>query len=399
MKCKRLSLGLAVAILCGFRGCTILSSDFERSPRQAGWSYKKYRGDEHDDPWTVRQAASGSFAIKARPGFLWESPAIRVTPGQYYRVTFQSMTWAEGFWAAIFYDRDGERMLSDHFGCVEPSKAWRQNVVCIEAKARARSMRIEFRPIRTELYVDDFEVRIVGRRAVGEWADAVYATMPPLQYAPPPGRWKHLAGTMAKLRAGKKLTVVILGDSIACDMGTSAWDALVERLHPGARIQTVTSTRPSTGCWFYQRPGMVKRYVLDFSPDLVIIGGISTGWGGAVRSVIQQIRAGCDAEILLATGAFGYERHFEDYRRASTQPTQPAPRFNHRQFQQLAREEAVAYLDLRLAFNEYLLHCGKPYRWFARDPIHANARGKQILARVLERYFAPDPKPAPPKDR
>lgn len=58
--------------------------------------------------------------------------------------------------------------------------------------------------------------------------------------------------------------------------------------------------------------------------------------------------------------------------------------------ERLAREEGVAWLNLRAAWNAALRGSPRPEAWFLRDEIHANCRGKQILARILERHFAPD---------
>jgi hypothetical protein len=36
-----------------------------------------------------------------------------------------------------------------------------------------------------------------------------------------------------------------------------------------------------------------------------------------------------------------------------------------------------------------MLRSGSPFDFISRDPVHANGRGKQILARLLTRYFEP----------
>ena len=40
--------------------------------------------------------------------------------------------------------------------------------------------------------------------------------------------------------------------------------------------------------------------------------------------------------------------------------------------------------------GRYLLDSKYPCGSFQRDPIHANWRGKQVLGRILEKYFAPE---------
>ena len=59
-----------------------------------------------------------------------------------------------------------------------------------------------------------------------------------------------------------------------------------------------------------------------------------------------------------------------------------------------AAEEKIGYIDTRKAFNEYLLAADKPYEIFIRDSLHANTRGRQIVARIFEAFFAPDGRPS-----
>jgi lysophospholipase L1-like esterase len=55
----------------------------------------------------------------------------------------------------------------------------------------------------------------------------------------------------------------------------------------------------------------------------------------------------------------------------------------------MCREERVEFFDIRKAWEDYMLRSYKPYDHFARDAIHGNSRGKQIVARILARYFEP----------
>jgi len=50
---------------------------------------------------------------------------------------------------------------------------------------------------------------------------------------------------------------------------------------------------------------------------------------------------------------------------------------------------AVALLPLRKLWNEYLAAQQHDVTWFMRDVTHANVRGAQVVARMLEKYFAP----------
>ena len=57
--------------------------------------------------------------------------------------------------------------------------------------------------------------------------------------------------------------------------------------------------------------------------------------------------------------------------------------------EKLAVEERVEFLPLRRLWNEYLAAQQHDVTWFMRDVTHANVRGAQVVARLLESYFAP----------
>ena len=59
------------------------------------------------------------------------------------------------------------------------------------------------------------------------------------------------------------------------------------------------------------------------------------------------------------------------------------------QLLRLASEEGCEFLDMTGPWWQYVQDSGKTYGWFRGDAVHANERGTQILARILERYFAP----------
>lgn len=226
-----------------------------------------------------------------------------------------------------------------------------------------------------------------GPRRTLEEIEKYYAEIPKVTFQPEASRWAHLPKTMEKLRAGKKLRVVMLGDSIINDTARSDWERLVEREYPGAKIEKIVSVRGSTGCWFYREPPRVEVFVTDHQPDLVIIGGISQHDDiEAIRDVIGQIRAKCDAEILLMSGPFGPRDPQEAaYWQEIQQPKADSYRA---MLPQLAAELGAEYFDMQKAWAEYIRASGRETKSFKRDVYHANPQGEQILARILERYFA-----------
>jgi alpha-L-fucosidase len=229
-----------------------------------------------------------------------------------------------------------------------------------------------------------------NQRALDEIKNA-YAEIPAVRYKPPIERWDQLPRTGKRLTEGGTLRVVMLGDSIVNDTSRSCWNLIVERRHPTCAIEKTTSVRGSTGCWWYKEPGRVGKFVLDHEPDLVIIGGIShRNDTDSIAEVVRQIRAAAQADILLMTGAFGRtdprdETHWQRI-------TNPEHHSSYREnLETLAQTSDAAFLDMEAAWAQYIRESEKELEWFKRDPIHANARGEQILGRILANYLSHPP--------
>lgn len=233
-----------------------------------------------------------------------------------------------------------------------------------------------------------FEAPYAGMSAA-QRIDAVYSTMGPVRFSPPTDRWQHLRRTMERLQKGGSLTIVMLGDSIVNDTGSSDYEHLLMRLYPGCKVKKVRSVRGSTGCWWYKEEGRVKEYVLDHNPDLLMIGGISQrGDIESIRAVIEQVRsAKPETEVLLMTGAFGRTDPRKD---SDWTYDVPADGESYRtRLKGLALEEEVEFLDMMGPWGQYIRESEHAMGSYKRDRIHANDRGKQILGRILEAYFAP----------
>jgi lysophospholipase L1-like esterase len=132
--------------------------------------------------------------------------------------------------------------------------------------------------------------------------------------------------------------------------------------------------------------------VLDYEPDLLIIGGISHGYDPeAIRSVIRQVRRKADPDILVMSGAVSFPPDF-DRLFPDLPPHQRAAQIrlakNYRPaLAKVAQQEKVEYLDIRSLWDAYERSIRKHPMWLRRDHVHANARGRQVLARILEAYF------------
>jgi hypothetical protein len=220
-----------------------------------------------------------------------------------------------------------------------------------------------------------------------EEIEQAYIQMPQVKYQPTDNRWDNLPLTK-KLSDGGEFRIVMLGDSIVNDTSRSRWDDLLQKDYPKSKITKVTCVRGSTGCWWYKEPGRVKRYVLDYSPNLLIIGGISQNDDiDSIQNVIQQVRAESKCDILLMTGAFGRMDPMDD----SVWSFEIDPKAdNYRsRLQRLANDEHTGFLDMTAHWGKYIRESGKSLDWFKRDVVHANIYGEQILGHILVAHFAP----------
>jgi lysophospholipase L1-like esterase len=219
-----------------------------------------------------------------------------------------------------------------------------------------------------------------------ERLDGLYAAMDPLRYTPPAERWQRIPRTMQRLRQGGTLKIVLLGDSIMNQTCHSGFGLLLQRRYPKVKIESVASVRGSTGCWWYKEENRVQEYVLKHHPDLLMIGGISQRNDvDSIREVIHQVRAKDQPEILLMTPAFGFEG--SDFIKEWTYEVKADGKDYRAQLLRLASEEGCEFLDMTGPWWQYVQDSGKTYGWFRGDAVHANERGTQILARILERYF------------
>jgi lysophospholipase L1-like esterase len=221
--------------------------------------------------------------------------------------------------------------------------------------------------------------------------DAIYAAMEPVKYVAPPDRWKYLPSTMKRLREGPALRIVMLGDSIVNDTGSSQYDLLLMRMYPKCKVERLMSVRGSTGCWWYKDENRVKEWVIDKNPDLLMIGGISQKDDvESIREVIKQVSAGMNPppEILLMTPVFGSSGDPRKNKKW-TYSVDPKGDDYRARLLRMAAEEKCEFLDMTGPWGRYILDSQYCCGWFMRDVVHANERGFQILGRILEKYFSP----------
>ncbi len=378
---------------CGwFEPPPVLETDFEADPVAAGWRLRAAPGTVPDGAWTGGGAA-GSRCLRIGRGY-WQSPAVPVEPLAYYRLRFRSAASEEGAWAAVFEGAAGEAVAAGCYDSLYAPTRWDETTVCLRAHAEAARMHLRFEAAGAPVAVDDVRLAPVDAEEVAAWADAVYATLPPLAQEPPADRHRYLPRTMAALAAGETVRVVVLGDSIANDLSHSLFEVLVARAWPGAPPEVVTSVRSGTGCEWYREGDRLRACALRHGPDLVMIAGISHGCDAeAVRDCVRWIRAAGDADVWVLSGAVASPAWMQGNMQARTGLPAAVVAEVFRGWPErlgaMCAEEKVEYLDLRAAWETYLAASPRPRAWYQRDAVHANTRGKQILARILAAYLGP----------
>lgn len=379
----------------------LLNSGFEANPVSMGWSHV---GQTTAGNWQDTIGHAGGRCLFTNEGS-WDSPLFPVAPFNYYKVKFWSKLkprpagtpWTDAFtapptpdgypavWAAVSADINGKPLVSDHWWAVDLSSKWAENEFITYSKANSAFMGLRFQPyVKTAMWVDDVTVEPVDYRYAAKWIDGMFAQMPSYKFSAQPDRWTYIPKTMNALNKGGTIKIVMLGDSICNDTANSSWHALVQRMYPKAHLEVVSSVRGGTGNVWYQNDNHVKEYVIDYNPDLLIIAGISQGNDAeAARSVIKQVRAVSNPEIMFMTPVVGAgdpckpganDKAAEDFRTA---------------MQKVCQDEKVEYVDMWSPWKDYVCTGGKPVSWYHRDFVHANQRGAVVLAKIIEAYFAP----------
>jgi hypothetical protein len=428
-------LGGTVSLLCACsammsvaHGGVLLSTDFEANPQAQGWT----NHGSGSATWTTLQAASGTHSLAASNA-TWHSPLMNTTPLAWYRLSFKSKapgapnnpgSAGYGYWAAVFYDANGNLLNDDQYSSVFASAGWVTNEFRIRAKHTAgpnamltpARMQILFQAMNAPLYIDDVVVETTTPAEAAQWGDRFYDTIPAkLNYVPKASRWSRLPRTMEKLRTGQRLRIVMLGDSVQQDTANAPIDAWLARLYPGAQIELISSTRGGTGVQYYK--DHVPEFVLAYQPDLLVIGGISHEDNMAnFQSVVNQVRAddaarGRTTEMLLLSRQWSPNNTSGSYflvpgmKELDPIPTNNAsiPNDFRGHLLTFCASNQLEFLDMTGIASEFIYGPataagigapnanGAPYSYWMRDWVHANDRAKIILGRILEAYFAPRP--------
>lgn len=351
------------------------------------WKVRKSGGEEV--PLGGRFLSEGVVTLPKR-GIL-VSPEVPAGELDFYEVKVVSSSTNGPILFVFSGDRTVEEISGHHALQLEPSEEMREHSYFTRIKEGAGTMRVGFQSFGGDAKIASVQVRQIPAVEATALSEVLYSKLPPLNWEPDASRWKHLENTRRALKAGDTVRMLFLGDSIMNDIGNSPLDVLLGECYPHTTIEVLTSVRGATGCWFYQRPGNVEKYVLQRNPGLVLIGGISHHDDlEAVRSVIRQIRKHSSAEILLLTEAFGFPWRWQNLAQWPEEiPVNPENWRNR--LSRLAQEENTGFFDLERIWGTYLREHDLEVTRLMRDNTHANELGAQVMARIFARFFCDSP--------
>lgn len=233
-------------------------------------------------------------------------------------------------------------------------------------------------------------VMTTGDRARAQ-CDEAYASMPPVSFAPPLRRWANLPRSRALLCSGKTLNINLLGDSIVADTNRGCWqDYLME--YAGVSVSKIVVFRGGTGPDWYADVDRPYCYAAQFKPDLLVLGGISQSNNEAAwRALIDKVLVESPAtEILLLTGAFGVADPHDAMQWAYEPANDPMNGSDRLLRKRIAQEYGLGFFDLSAEWGKYIVDSGEQIDAWHRDEWHANARGEQILGRLLGAWLDPN---------
>lgn len=339
-----------------------------------------------------------------------QSPVIALDkePGRHacYAWDFTAHTDGHCYWWVDLFDAQ-DNPLPDINSEVyrEPGQTRYRQMIYATGLARHIQLAFQF---TTGMSVRDIVVKRVCDETAARWCDQTYAQLPPLKFEPPADAFTRLPTTAQALHRGRPWRIVMLGDSIMNDSFNSVFQALVSRDFPKADLDFLISVRGTTGCWYYQDPEQFQAYVARHQPDLLVIGGISNIEDeydeskiaqaiDAIARVTEQAKSlGCEVLVLSPPHSIDW-RPFDPANPSADLPpvgwneSIPLPNTKRRLFwtpyRDVARRCNVAFWNMTVPTAEYVAQSGKPHNYFNRDFIHNNDRGKQLIGRVLQRYF------------
>lgn len=391
------ALAALTAVAAG--GAPMLEEKGLVAGKSAGWRFEA-------------SGAKGGAAFNPLEGWYPDKGGKLVSPriaipktGAYYRLSFTAFAPVKSYEAVAFYDGAGN-MIADNYDVVYPGETGRYSRV-VFAQEGVREAEVFFQSPKG-CTVSDVKLEMTTAEDAAMWCDGVYAKLPRLDRRGGSVETALPPRTLEALKTGKKWRVLLLGDSIMQDTFHSQFHALVKRAYPGSDVTWLVSVRGSTGCWHYCKPENFRKYVADFSPDCVFIGGIS-GWirpdmplngGPAIESVARRVNKELGAEVVVMTPTLAVDLRVPKGTESGS--SVPPMSFDHAalgdrawKYGVAAAEELKAICgrngwplwDMFTPAYTWLFKTGLPAEFYSRDYVHSGELGKQLIARIALGYF------------
>ncbi|MEM9295803.1 MAG: hypothetical protein AAGA57_08375, partial [Planctomycetota bacterium] len=318
--------------------------------------------------WQVGPGSGGDPGYAAiDSGYIETIVPLQVDPNAYYRIAYDARSDFAGTQAGVNFRWNNPLTTAwQTFEAVTPGYA----SAFADAQGNA-SIRVVSRN-SAGVEVDNVRLEQITTLEAAQWGADVRASLPAQVTTTQHVSVENTIGaTLEKLRAGETVRVVMLGDSVVNDTAHSTWAAQVSSLFAG-NIEVIPSIRNGTGMQYYQGDvGSIEELeqgfgplgtpriqgrVLDYDPDLVILGGVSHGFdASAYANVINQIQAGSDADILVTSEIGGYDYGSGSYLLDdwAYELDAQGERFED-ELLALALDEGVGFADLRGSWGQFL---------------------------------------------
>ena len=418
-----LAAGAAVAAIAA-QGAAMLECGGLVTGKAAGWRFEASgaKGGQTFNPLEGWYPDKGGKLISPRV-------AIPKT-GAYYKLSFTGFAPVRSYETVAFYDAAGN-MIADNYDVIyggevgvqssssrkdekfhSPTPTQNSNSQSYErvvfAQEGVKEAEVFFQSPKG-CTVRDVKLEPATVEEAAKWCDSVYAKLPPLNFAPKGNPLALAPKTLGALKTGKPWRILMLGDSIMQDTFHSQFHALVKRAYPKSDVTWLVSVRGSTGCWYYCEPENFKKYVADYKPDCVFIGGIA-GWihpemplngGPAIESVAKRVNGELGAEVVVMTPTLAIDWRVP---KGTEQGTAVEPStFDPAALGDKAwKYDAQAAEELKVIcskngwplwdmFNpayDWLFKSGLPSEFYSRDYVHSGELGKQLIARIALAYFS-----------
>ncbi|HPP08571.1 MAG TPA: SGNH/GDSL hydrolase family protein [bacterium] len=313
----------------------------------------------------------------------WSGRVFSVKKGTFYQMSFSSIASKKSLCFVNFYNSERKKLTADFCSEIRKSNKLLDHTYFFRTFSNVAFAKVVLENQGSKiLRVKNITVEEKEYQDIDVWIASESRKIPvfPLLKI----EKKHLTKTAELLKTGGKLKIVFLGDSIVNDMANSFFDALLRRVYPAVKIEVISSVRNTTGCWYFKHGNRVKKLVIDYSPDLVIIGGIShRNDVSSIKSVIEKIRRYTDVEIVVTNGAFGKTGNPWKQTRSNTEDEFSV------KLKKLSDDMKFMFFDTAKFCRQYIHQSGKPYSFFLRDNIHPNHYGRFILSYLLFYLLSP----------